>query len=165
MKPHWMYPPKWSNTYLEPSPSPTTAEPTTAEPTSSPTCVDNPEDSGFSCECFNNDPDPVNNCPRIDCVFDFGTDGCTDLPSGGAGNIPDGNPIQCDLNASPDECVDVNGEECTNSPNSNTGCTPDQANDFGCCKSMLCYSSRSLFLWYMSYCAVFTVHSRWTGFI
>ena len=125
--------------------------PTTSPPTSAPTCISNPANRKFSCECFNNDPWPFKNCPRTDCVYDFDDDGCDNLPSGGAGNIPDGNPIQCDLNASPDQCVDVNGEKCTNSANPNNGCSPIASRNgrvsFGCCKSMCVeYITHRIFL-------------------
>ena len=116
----------------------------------SPTCTDDTEDDEFSCECFNDDPDVSENCPREVCVFSTTGGGvtegfCDDIPQGGPGgpgDIPnDGDqPVECPLNG-PDICT--GGNVCVDgtalSPDGTVVCEPmlgSGGTEFGCCKSM-----------------------------
>ena len=99
-----------------------------------PTCTRNVEDPRFECECFDNDPNPEENCPREDCSFNT-------TPNEGICTPPrPGEPGECkvDDGRCPDPtkvCVDG----VATNPSGNLRCSPltgSYGTRFGCCKSM-----------------------------
>jgi len=112
------------------------------------------EDPSFSCPCFDNDPNPSENCPRSDCTFNTGTDGmegvedagfgsCNPIEAGQPGGAdgepnPGDYPVECVLNSRYDNCAP--GNVCVNGEVVQGGdrCIPmigSLGTRFGCCKA------------------------------
>ena len=112
------------------------------------------EDPSFNCECFDDDPNPSENCPRDSCTYNTGTDGMRGDPDEGFGSCnpieagqpggsgaepnPGDEPVECDLDSRYDNCAV--GDVCVNGEAVQGGdrCIPmigSFGTRFGCCKS------------------------------
>ena len=82
----------------------------------------------LSFECFNNDEDVAEKCPRDECIFDENDGRCKDNS---------GPPKQCRLDGYEDICT--GDEVCVDaprySPDGSIDCSPLTYYGFGCCKS------------------------------